>query len=145
LDSIEVAGLIPIAENSKGTAGVRARSILEYGYDHKFFNCPDISGTTAYKNSNLTIDDFSRMHGVEITVEPNPAGEWTAFSYKLPDNINDGIIKITDTYGKIIETIIVSENQGHRIWNTENVTSGVYYYTLTVSGFNKSGKIVISN
>ena len=48
-------------------------------------------------------------------------------------------------YGKLIETIAISGNQGQRIWDTRNIKQGVYFYTLNVSGFNKSGKIVISN
>ncbi|MCK4289244.1 MAG: hypothetical protein KAW86_08570, partial [Bacteroidales bacterium] len=52
LDSTEVAGLITIAENSNGTAGVQARSILEYGYGYNYFICPNINDTAGYKSSN---------------------------------------------------------------------------------------------
>jgi hypothetical protein len=145
LDSTEVANLVSIAENSTGTAGVQARSILEYGYGYNYFNCPNINGTAGYKSSNLNIDDFTRVYGIEITVKPNPAREWTAFNYQLPDEISKGVIKIIDVYGKLIETIAVSGYQGQRIWDTRNIKQGVYFYTLNVSGFNKSGKIVISN
>jgi hypothetical protein len=71
--------------------------------------------------------------------------KWTAFNYKLHDDMSRGVIKIIDVYGKLIETIAISGYQGQRIWDTRNIKSGIYYYTLNVSGFNKSGKIVISN
>ena len=145
LDSTEVAGLIPIAENSNGTAGVQARSILEYGYGYHFYICPNLNGTAAYKSSSINIEKSAKANGIKFTVRPNPAREWTIFDYQLPDDISKGVIKIIDVYGKLIETIAISGNQGQRIWDTRNIKQGVYFYTLNVSGFNKSGKIVISN
>jgi len=91
------------------------------------------------------MDYFIHAYGIEITVKPNPARGWTTFNYQLPDDMSKGMIKIIDVYGKIIETIAISGNQGQRIWDTRNIKQGVYFYTLNVSGFNKSGKIVISN
>jgi hypothetical protein len=144
LDSTEVAGLIPIAENSRSTAGVQARSILEYGYGYNYFNCPDFNDTTGYKSSNFNIDDFTLIYGIEITVKPNPARGWTAFNYQLPYDMSKGVIKITDVYGKIIETIAISGYQGQRIWDTRSIKPGIYFYTLNTSGFSKSGKLIIN-
>ena len=75
---------------------------------------------------------------------PNPAKDWTAFEYTLPGSTTDGIIKITDVTGNIVQTFTITGQQGTKIWDTRKVKSGVYFYTLNVSGFNKSGKIVIS-
>ena len=90
------------------------------------------------------MDYFTYAYGIEITVKPNPARGWTAFNYQLLDDMSKGVIKITDVYGKLIETIDISGYQGQRIWNTSSVKPGIYFYTLNVSGFSKSGKIVIS-
>jgi len=144
LDSTEVAGLIPIAENGNGTAGVQARSILEYAYGYNYFNCPNINDTAGYKSSNFNMEDFTRAYGIEITVKPNPARGWTTFNYQLPDEMSKGVIKIIDVYGKLIETIAISGYQGQKIWNTRSIKTGIYFYTLNVSGFIKSGKIVIN-
>ena len=144
LDSTEVAGLIPIAENSNGTAGVQARNILEYGYDYNYFSCPNINGSASYKNSNFNMEDFIRIYGIEITVKPNPAREWTTFNYQLPDDISKGVIKIIDVYGKLIEIFTITGKQGQKIWDTRNVNSGIYYYNLNTTGFSKSGKLIIN-
>ena len=57
----------------------------------------------------------------------------------LPDDMSKGMIKIIDVYGKIIETIAISGNQGQMIWDTRNIKSGIYYYTLNISGLSKYG------
>jgi hypothetical protein len=144
LDSTEVANLVSIAENSTHTAGAQAKNILEYGYGYHYFICPNLNGTAAYKNRSINIYKPGKANGIKITVRPNPAREWTTFNYQLPDDISKGVIKITDVYGKLIETIIISGYQGQRIWDTRNIKSGIYYYTLNISGLSKSGKIVIS-
>jgi len=90
------------------------------------------------------MEDFTRVYGIEITVKPNPARGWTAFNYQLHDDMSKGVIKIIDVYGKIIETIAISGYQGQMIWDTRNIKSGIYYYTLNVSGLSKSGKLIIN-
>jgi hypothetical protein len=144
LDSTEVATLVDYADNTNGKAAVAAQGILEFGYGYNYFNCTNINGTSVYKNSNFNMDDFTRVYGIEISVKPNPAREWTAFNYQLPDDMSKGVIEITDVYGKLIETIAISGNQGQRIWDTRNTKSGVYFFNLNLEGFSKIGKIVIS-
>ncbi|MCK4638127.1 MAG: T9SS type A sorting domain-containing protein, partial [Bacteroidales bacterium] len=144
LDSTEVANLVSIAENSIGTAGVQARSILEYGYGYNYFNCPNINDTAGYKSNNFNIDNFTSVYGIEITVKPNPAREWVTFNYTLPDSESEGVIKISNISGKLVTTITITGKQGQKVWDTRKIKSGVYFYTLNISGLNKSGKIVIS-
>ena len=112
--------------------------------DYNYFNCPNINDTAGYKSSNFNMEDFTRVYGIEITVKPNPARGWTTFNYQLPDDISKGVIKITDVYGKLIETIAISGYQGQRIWDTRSIEPGIYFYTLKTSGFSISGKIIIS-
>ena len=90
------------------------------------------------------MEDFIRIYGIEITVKPNPAREWTTFNYQLPDDISKGVIKIIDAYGKLIEIFTITGKQGQKVWDTRNVNSGIYYYTLNVSGLSKSGKLIIN-
>ncbi len=144
LDSSEINNLVYMADNSHGTAGTQAKSILEYAYGYNYCNC--ISDNEAgYKSSNaLNPDSFAQLLGIEITVEPNPATDWAVFNYTLADNNAEGVIKISDVSGKIITTLPVNGKQGQKIWDTRKIKSGVYFYTLNVSGFNKSGKLIIS-
>jgi len=144
LDSTEVNNLVNLADHSHGTAGAQAKGILEYAYGYHYCNCIGVD-TSGYKNSNaFNPDALEKLYGIEISVEPNPVREWAAFSYTLPDNASEGEIKISDVSGKVINIIPVSGKQGQRIWDTRKIKSGVYFFSLNVSGNNKSGKIIIS-
>ena len=87
---------------------------------------------------------FEKLYGFDISVEPNPAKEWAVFNYTLPDSETKGIIKISDVSGKLVTALTITGKQGQKVWDTRKIKSGVYFFTLNVSGFNKSGKIVIS-
>ncbi|MCD4745837.1 MAG: T9SS type A sorting domain-containing protein [Bacteroidales bacterium] len=144
MDSTEIAGFVSIAENSTGTAGVQARNILEYDYAYNYFNCPNINGTASYKSSNFNMEDFIHIYGIKITVMPNPARGWTVFNYQLPNDMSKGMIKIIDAYGKLIEIFTITGKQGQKVWDTKNIKSGIYYYSLNFSGLSKSGKLIIN-
>ncbi len=144
LDSTEIDYLVLLAEISRGTAGTQAKGILEFAYGYHYCNCIGVD-TSGYKSSNaFKPDTFEKMFGVEITVEPNPAKEWAVFNYSFPDSDAEGVIMISDVSGKLISTLPINGKQGQKIWDTREIKSGVYFYTLHVSGFNKSGKIVVS-
>lgn len=127
------------------TAGSMAKGILETHYGHHYCDCLNTTGTSGFKSGSVNMGYFNQAFGIKITVEPNPAKEWAAFNYSLPDKETQGVIKITDVTGKIIETFVVSGVQGQRIWDTRKIKQGIYFYTFTVNGMSNSGKIVISN
>ncbi|MEZ5199747.1 MAG: T9SS type A sorting domain-containing protein, partial [Bacteroidales bacterium] len=145
LDSIEVSNLAMIAENSDGTAGAQAKGILEFAYGYHYCNCLNVSDSTGFKSSGMiNQEDLAKAYGLEVTTEPNPASEWVAFNYTLPYDKSEGTIKIIDTKGTYVTSFKVTGTQGQKVWDTRKVNSGVYFYTLSVGEFTRSGKIVIS-
>ena len=144
LNGTEKASLELIADNSKGIAGSQAKSILEAVYDLHYIDCPETDGTVAYKNSNININELGKAYGLSISVKPNPAKQWAAFDYTLPNDQSTATITITDVTGGKIEALQVSGSQGQKLWDTRNIKPGVYIYTLQSAGFNQSGKIIIS-
>ena len=46
--------------------------------------------------------------------------------------------------GKLIQTFQLKDKIGQRVWNTMDIPDGMYFYTFTVDGISKSGKVVIS-
>jgi hypothetical protein len=144
LDSTEVAVLVDYAENLAGDVKYMARGILTYAYNFHYCDCLANSDSSFMKSSKaFPSESFDMMFGSEVTVKPNPAGEWTSFNYKLPDNSSVGLVEITDVSGAVIERFTVTGKEGQKVWDTRKIKSGVYFYTLNVSGNNKSGKIVI--
>ena len=144
LDSTEVAGLVLIADSSKGIAGAQAKSILESCYGYHFTFCPSLEGSVAYKNSVINMESFGTAYGLDITVKPNPAKQWAAFDYSLPTGVTSAIIIITDISGKTVATLSVNGKQGQKIWDTRHIVQGIYIYTLKAAGLRKSGKIIIN-
>lgn len=144
LDSLEVANLLYITENSYGTAGAQARGILEYAYGYHFCNCIETGESGLKSGKPFNPASLEKLAGIEITVVPNPAKDWAAFNYTLPENATSGVIVISDASGREVASMPVSGKQGQQIWDTRTVKSGVYFYTLSAGGFSRHGKIVIS-
>jgi hypothetical protein len=124
------------------SAGAQAIGILEFAYGYHYCNCMP-NDTQGLKNSAVSFEGLAKASGFEVNAGPNPASEWTSFNYVLPDNEAEGIVKISDISGKLIETFVVTGKQGQRVWDTRKIKQGVYLYTFTVNGISKSGKIVI--
>ena len=125
------------------SAGVQAKGILEYAYGYHFCNCIN-SDSTGYKSSvSFNAGNYGKAYRINLTVSPNPATDWVAFDYSLNDDNAIGHIKITDVAGKPVMTISVTGKQGLKIWDTRQVSPGVYFYNFNASGAIKSGKIVV--
>jgi len=133
------------AENSTGGARSTAQNILTYAENSHFCDCMHSDDSTNSKMGGTSLgNSLNRIYGLEITATPNPARVYVAFNYQLPDNNPESIISITDMAGKEIQHFAVSGNQGQYVWDIRNVKSGVYIYTLTSCGLQKTGKVVIN-
>jgi flagellar hook assembly protein FlgD len=67
---------------------------------------------------------------------PNPFKEITEFSYYLSNN-GEVVFEIHDQYGKLIQVLAnEQQSEGKHIinWDSNNLESGVYYYSLKVNG-----------
>jgi hypothetical protein len=83
----------------------------------------------------------------EILVYPNPAKDYVIFEIK--GSKIKGNILIKDIFGQQIAELPIKNQKSKiinqkKVWDTRKIKSGVYFYTLNASGFNKFGKIVIS-
>jgi hypothetical protein len=143
LTTAELNQLIAIAENSERIGGAEARGILEANYGYDFCDCLNVEDDEGYKSSSIDPSSLSKVYGITIDVDPNPAKEWTAFNYTLPNNSTTGVIKIVDITGGVIEIFEVSGVEGQHVWDTRNIKSGVYMFSFIVNGIVNSDKIVI--
>ncbi|OYT13094.1 MAG: hypothetical protein B6I19_06905 [Bacteroidetes bacterium 4572_114] len=140
----EIAQLNNIAANSRGIAGAEARGILEFGYGYSYCDCLNVGDNQGYKSYTYNPASINQAYGMALTVDPNPAKDWTVFNYTLPENAARGLIKISDVYGKLIDSFTVTGTQGQKLWDTRNIRPGVYFYFYDVNGMTESGKIIIS-
>jgi photosystem II stability/assembly factor-like uncharacterized protein len=69
---------------------------------------------------------------------PNPFNPETTIRFELPEKTKVSLI-IYDLLGREVEKLIDGEKEAGSysiIWNAKNLTSGIYYYKLVVSGAN---------
>jgi hypothetical protein len=143
LGSSELNMLIDLANNGHGNAKTMARGILEYAYDYHYCDCLSVTDSIGLKSSHIIFEDYENLSGIDISIKPNPAKEWVAFSYKLPFNISRANIIITNVVGETVYKIDVNEQQGQKIWDAREISPGTYIYTIQAGNIIKQGKIVI--
>jgi uncharacterized protein YfaS (alpha-2-macroglobulin family) len=75
---------------------------------------------------------------------PNPFNPVTTIKYDLPQNVPVKL-QVFDLRGRLVQTLI-DENKpaGHysAIWNTHNVSSGIYFIRLNAGDFTAVKKCV---
>ncbi|MBW6492607.1 MAG: T9SS type A sorting domain-containing protein [Lentimicrobium sp.] len=143
LTTIEKALLEDYANNSSVSSGVAAKSILATYYNAQFVDCMQSIEPASLKKGAVSPEDMAKIYGMEISVKPNPASDWAAFDYTLPDMEESATLQITDMTGKIIETFTLTGKQGQKLWDTRPIKPGVYLYTMKSDIKSLSGKITI--
>jgi hypothetical protein len=84
------------------------------------------------------ISDFSQNY-------PNPFNPSTNINFTLP-NTEFVTLKIYDILGKEVKTIVneeLSAGNYTKIWDANNLSSGVYFYKLTAGKFTETKKMML--
>lgn len=143
LTTEELALVEDMSENSVGSAGTQASSILEAYYDRDFARCRSLQGETSYKSQSIDLSRLSDAYGFAVSVQPNPASNWLTIDYSLPLNGTSAELVITSTTGSIVRNIILQGNIGQKVIDLSNIPSGSYSYNIKSLSFIKSGKIIV--
>ena len=69
--------------------------------------------------------DFNR-----IKLAPNPASDYTVFEWDLKTLEGKAELSIRDINGRLIEKQLISNKQGHFLWDTRPVKNGVYLFSV---------------
>lgn len=78
-----------------------------------------------------------------IQVYPNPANREVVFEYKISQSNPGTTLRIYNDFGQIVKEFSIEDVKGKIIWNSEQVSSGLYYYDFSNSQLRKTGKILI--
>lgn len=76
---------------------------------------------------------------------PNPFNPSTKFSFAIPER-SFVSLKVYNLLGKEIAAIVseeLSAGNYKRIWNAENISSGVYFYRLQAGNFTETKKLIL--
>ena len=88
----------------------------------------------------LTVSDYSLSQNY-----PNPFNPTTNIGFRI---INSGFVnlKVYDVLGREVATIVNEEMQAGKYeieFNSEGLTSGIYFYTLTAGSFTETRKMIL--
>lgn len=128
LDNAEVVALEAIAAHQPSRAATHARGILCSGYG----NCtPPITGGTAQPKSRWTQPTTTGTTGPSLlSVHPNPASTWVAFSHTLTGTVDRAYILVREAQGKEVYSAPIATSPGQSIWDTRGVAAGTYTVEL---------------
>ena len=90
----------------------------------------------------LTVEEGG-TEGGEIKIYPNPARESFKIRYEKGDSEEKSEIMITDMMGRTIKRVEM-EGEGEIVIGTEGMSSGMYFYTISIGGKSQSGKLIIN-
>ncbi len=106
----------------------------------------EIDYVRVYQNAPVSTIAVNNPLSLDLKSVPNPAQDFTIISYHLSKNSNVQVF-ISDLNGRLIETLINRQQASgkHQLkWDTANVPSGIYLYTLKTEDHLISKKCMIS-
>ena len=106
----------------------------------------EVEYVRVYQSAPLSIDEIDNSISFGLINTPNPAKNYTIISYNLPDNANVQLY-IHNVNGQLIKTLLEEKQTAgkHQIkWNTDNLLSGIYFYTLKTENNIVTKKCIIS-
>ena len=140
LNDYQVDNTGAIGEDGTLYLGVH-KSSLFYGTEKNLIAIRD-TGTVGVEKEDITPLDFSLMQNY-----PNPFNPSTTISYQIPSN-NFVTLKVYDVLGNEVSTL-VNEWQEQGSYNAQFTTngkqlsSGMYFYTLTAGKFTDTKKFIL--
>ena len=106
----------------------------------------EVEYVRVYQSAPLSIDEIDNSISFGLINTPNPAKNYTIISYNLPDNANIQLY-IHNVNGQLIKTLLEEKQTAgkHQIkWNTDNLLSGIYFFTLKTENNIVTKKCIIS-
>ena len=104
------------------------------------------SNNNGINNSNIANIDVTLGSKSIVLMQnvPNPFKEQTVISYFIPDNLTDVSIIFTDNLGNIIKQVpIVDHGQGQLTVYAQDLSSGIYTYTIISNGITIDSKRMV--
>jgi hypothetical protein len=137
MDSIQEALVRNIAAMSPSLAYANAWSILKQVFNED----PPLPNLNARMSQVTTPDGQTQDNAMGSLGDnyPNPFSKNTIIPYFLPEN-SGGYIKVYDINGTLMKSFLLKEGNNIIEVNTEQLASGVYYYSMEIDGIRIQNK-----
>ncbi len=136
LDSTELAELTAIAQHSSGgQASVRAQSTLCFFYDECIIPSvvPKNAATAQKKKPRIFSDLLNNQYG--LSCYPNPAKDFVQVEFNLVGERGNYSLHLYDALGRRLRSEPIGDQFVNMlVWDTRNLSSGVYFLELTSEG-----------
>ena len=143
LTEAELATLYNLADNGGTKAKYQARGILEHFYGENYIDCctpPDGNKSTV---ADFSKNDLAKAMGLSMEANPNPAKEYTEFSYTLPFGVEYAILNIFEVSGKLIEQMQLNSPINKLAYNTLRLPAGSYTIEIKTNDYSYSTKLIV--
>lgn len=117
---------------------------------YKFFNQADNSDsvgvTLNFSFSTVGLNDIKNTTSLSVP-SPNPADQFTVFTYNLADKAANDQVVIYNMLGSLVKSVDVPGNNGVLVVNTADMRSGVYFVSYKQSNgkLSNTTKLVVSH
>ncbi len=109
-------------------------------------NLADSTNVILRYNCSSGVNEFANAAGTISEVVPNPASQLISINYNVTSNSQKAKLAVYNVIGKEIKQITLTDKQGTAKLNTDDIPSGVYFYSLLVDDkIISTKKLVISN
>jgi hypothetical protein len=108
-----------------------------YSVKYVFFDA-DNTTDSSYVILNFNLGTLGRPDNMVKAAKisnayPNPATSNIYIDYKLPSNVSNAKIKISNLLGNTIEVVDLTTYEGKASFNVSNLKNGVYFYSLMIN------------
>jgi Secretion system C-terminal sorting domain len=113
---------------------------LQYPFINWHVTCPTCALIT---NAYLGVNNTAAISSINAV--PNPANNQASIVFTLAQ-ASDVSVSLTNVVGQVVATQeIANTSNGRATFNTTNLPSGVYVYTISANGEKATGRIVVAH
>ncbi len=129
--------------NYVNQTGINTNKLFSYCYDYSVY--PEKVWTNIYSLPGTAVYSFiNKEKSVNLNIFPNPTSEKVNVYYSLPNNMDEGILKIVDNNGKLVDQFTVDNHTSFLTLEVNSYRNGIYHYFIEYNGTRtRSKKLVI--
>ncbi len=133
-----------LAENGLGFPQSMALAIMDHISENpnRSYSCPTLP-TIAKNNAIMENNKVPVSKGFNVVLMPNPTSSQVRVNYTLPEGCQQALLELVTTLGIKVESVVLEGEKGSKEVLLENLSQGVYGYTVRCGDDVLSGKLII--
>jgi len=133
-----------LAENGLGFPQSMALAIMDHISENpnRSYSCPTLP-TIAKNNAIVENNKVPVSKGFNVVLMPNPTSSQVRVNYTLPEGCQQALLELVTTLGIKVESVVLEGERGSKEVLLENLSQGVYGYTVRCGDDVLSGKLII--